>query len=467
MRQLRRGFDARVGEAVAPATQRVFDERGAGVFAEDPARPATDELGRNCFVHAVVDQHRLRVDAGLVCEHLGADDRLVLLQRNPADAFHEARQLAQLAILEAGKIDAVEHAQRDDELVEFHVAGALAVSVRGDGNDLEAARGRDDRVDRAEPVVVVQVRDDRQSFREGGDDARAIPARRLGRQRADRVGPSGARSTGLQPGLEVLDVAAAAVLRSELDALDAALARVANRVALQADVRRTIKVERQLEPFALVASLVAQQRLADLILQVKIAAARKDEERHLARLDPHVAQRLHGDIDVLAIAAAHHDDLHAAELAATLRVHHELQRAPVAFGCSGKADAHDVHADPGQLAGDLEFLRGSVADAGHLLAVAQRLVVDADLAGIREVDVSGELLRVPDEAIDLLAEHADAFYEARLISWLPRSRHVRRTEARPCLAERAVRASSRTPRAAFGRDRASEANNKSAKRTKR
>ncbi len=99
-----------------------------------------DEFSGHGFVHAAVDQHRLRVDAGFVCEHLGPDDRLMLLERNPAHPLHEAREVAQLFVLESRQLDAVQHAQRHHELVKLDVAGALAVTVGGNRNHLEAAR---------------------------------------------------------------------------------------------------------------------------------------------------------------------------------------------------------------------------------------------------------------------------------------------------------------------------------------
>ena len=161
MRQVGRRLDTGVCEMLGVTTQRILDERGAGVFSENPARVCADQLGRNCFIHPVIDQHRLGVDAGLVCEDFGADDRLVLLQRNAAHALHEARQLAQLLILEAGQLDAVENAKRDDELVQLHVASPLAVAVGRYRYDLEAARNGRDRIDGPQAVVVVKMCDDR------------------------------------------------------------------------------------------------------------------------------------------------------------------------------------------------------------------------------------------------------------------------------------------------------------------
>ncbi len=74
---------------------------------------------------------------------------------------------------------------------------------------------------------------------------------------------------------------------------------------------------------------------------------------------PIVAQRFDGDVDVVAVAAAHHDDLDVAKLAAALGLHHQLQRAPIALRSRRKSDAHDVHADRRQRLGNLELLRAA------------------------------------------------------------------------------------------------------------
>src|SRR5579872_2783513 len=71
MGQLRRRFDADAREAFALAAQRVFDERRAGVLAEDPSGSTADQLGGDGLVHAAVDEHGLRVNARLVGEDLG------------------------------------------------------------------------------------------------------------------------------------------------------------------------------------------------------------------------------------------------------------------------------------------------------------------------------------------------------------------------------------------------------------
>src|SRR6516162_2801830 len=114
------------------------------------------------------------------------------------------------------------------------------------------------------------MRHERQSFRQSCNDARAVPASRLRRQRSDGVGPCGAGAAGIKTCLEVfdevLDVAAASVFRSKLDPLRSALVRVPNCVALQPNICRSIKLQRQIEPLRLAAPFIAQERLADLIL---------------------------------------------------------------------------------------------------------------------------------------------------------------------------------------------------------
>ena len=189
-----------------------------------------------------------------------------------------------------------------------------------------------------------------------------------------------------------------------------------DRIALQTDIRLTVERQRQIEPLALVASFVAQQGLADLIFQMQIATAGKDEERHFPRFDSNVAQGFDRNVDVAPVASAHHDDLDVAQLATSLGPHDELQRAAIARRGCRKAHAHDVHANGRQLFGDLQLLARRIANARHLFAVAQRLVIDADLTGIGEFDVARELFGVPNEAFDRLAEHLWAFYDRETIS---------------------------------------------------
>ncbi len=100
---------------------------------------------------------------------------------------------------------------------------------------------------------------------------------------AGRVPP--ASRPALKYSMKYVDVAPAAVLGTELDTLDAALAGVTDRIALQTDVRVAIECQRQIEPLALVAPFESQQRLADLVLEMQIAAAGEDEERYLAGFD--------------------------------------------------------------------------------------------------------------------------------------------------------------------------------------
>src|SRR5215469_6157313 len=118
----------------------------------------------------------------------------------------------------------------------------------------------------------------------GVDDARREPAGRLRREATDRVGPRGSRRAGFEPGFEqfdeIVDVAAAAVLAAELDALDAVAARVSDGVALHADVRSTVERKRLIEPLALRFAFTREERLADLVLHVQIAARGENEKRH-------------------------------------------------------------------------------------------------------------------------------------------------------------------------------------------
>ena len=83
----------------------------------------------------------------------------------------------------------------------------------------------------------------------------------------------------------------------------------------------------------------------------------------------------------LVVAAAHDDDVEVlADLAFALALHDQLQRAAFVFGDGREPDVHDVDADVGEPAADLVLRLRRIGDAAHLLAVAQRRVVDAQFA---------------------------------------------------------------------------------------
>ena len=123
---------------------------------------------------------------------------------------------------------------------------------------------------------------------------------------------------------------------------------------------------------------------------------------------------LHRRVDV-ALGRAHHaDDLEVRpQLAALAALEDQPQRLALALGDRREADVHDVDADVGQHPRELVLVLRRDGDAGHLLAVAQRVVVDADLVRRRELQVvveargvAGELRRAAPAARPALSIHA-------------------------------------------------------------
>jgi len=72
-----------------------------------------------------------------------------------------------------------------------------------------------------------------------------------------------------------------------------------------------------------------------------------------------------------------------------------------------------MHADLGQMFCDLEFLIRRVADAGHLFAITQRFVVNAELRRIGEIQVLREFPRIADQAFDRLSDFHDGYFPGR------------------------------------------------------
>src|SRR5712691_5751487 len=83
---------------------------------------------------------------------------------------------------------------------------------------------------------------------------------------------------------------------------------------------------------------------------------------------------------------------------------HEPQRFALALGDVGEPDVHDVNADVGEHASELVLVLRRDRDAWHLLAIAQRVVVDADLVRRRELQVVAEAGRVAGELLEWLLQ---------------------------------------------------------------
>src|ERR1700694_2073219 len=69
-----------------------------------------------------------------------------------------------------------------------------------------------------------------------------------------------------------------------------------------------------------------------------------------------------------------------------------------------------MDANIGKALADLVFLFGCVCDTTHLLAVAQRGIIDAQLFGIGKAHVARDLARIADQFFNRLAKlHGDSF----------------------------------------------------------
>src|SRR5438270_6309782 len=204
---------------------------------------------------------------------------------------------------------------------------------------------------------------------------------------------------------DVIDVGAAAVLAPKLDRGRALLARVADRIAHHPDVGLAVVGHRQLEPFRLGQAIAVEQRLAELVLDVEVRGRREDEVRHLVALEPERVDDAHRRVDV-ALGRPHHaDDLQVGpELTALAAAEDEAQRLPFAFRDGWKADVHDVNADVGQHPRELVLVLRRDRDAWHLLAVAQRVVVDPDLLRRGELEVMRETRRVASQLVEWLLQ---------------------------------------------------------------
>src|SRR5256886_3389502 len=148
-----------------------------------------------------------------------------------------------------------------------------------------------------------------------------------------------------------------------------------------------------------------EQRLAQLVFDVQVGRRREDEVRNVLALVAELVDDPHGRVDV-ALGRTHHaDDLEVGpQLASLAAFEHEAQRLPLPLRHRRKADVHDVDADGGEHAGELVLVPRRDRDTGHLLAVAKRVVVDADLFRRGKPQVVRETLRVASQLSERLLQ---------------------------------------------------------------
>src|SRR5450759_4110714 len=193
---------------------------------------------------------------------------------------------------------------------------------------------------------------------------------------------------------------AAAFLAADLDRCRALLARVSDRLAHHAKVGVAIVRNRELQPLGLRDPFAMQQRLAQLVLDVKVGRRREDEIRNLVTLVAERVDHAHRRIDVAFGRAHHADDLEVgSQLSPLPAFEHESQRFALALRDGGKPHVHDVDANLGEHARELVLVLWRDGYAGHLLAVAQGVVVDANLVRRRELQVVRKTGRVAGEVL--------------------------------------------------------------------
>ena len=104
-------------------------------------------------------------------------------------------------------------------------------------------------------------------------------------------------------------------------------------------------------------------------------------------------------------ARAHRQDVQARrQLPVLLRAQDVAQGLAVAVGRNREGHVHDVDPDLGQQPRQLQLLRRRERYPGHLLAVAQRVVVQEDLLGRGELQVPGVGPRHPGQVVQRLLE---------------------------------------------------------------
>ena len=347
-------------ELDAELLELAVDGARAGVLADDDLALEPDVLGREGLVVERVLDDAVGVDAGLVREHVGADDRLPRRDRARRGGGDVLAELAEARRLQA-QVDLAEVLERHDDLFEGGVAGALAEAVDGRVHVGRPRLDAGERVGRRHAEVVVRVHLDGQAVAlEEADDVEGVE-RVEDAERVAEAQAVGALLFGrLAEAQQELEVGARGVL----------------------GVDRDVEVLRLGEGDAL-ADLVEHPltRLLQLVLDVDVARRHRDRDR--------VHAAVHGVLDVGGHGPVPGQDRGVEPEVDDLRDRRLLVAAH-------RRDAHLdlVDADLVEQLGDADLLVVREDDAGRLLAVAQRGVVDVD----RRL---GRLDRFDDEAVEV------------------------------------------------------------------
>ena len=295
--------------------------------------------------------------ARLAREQVLADERLVRLELVAGERAQPFRERPHLLEAEV-RLDPVEAAQRERDLGEVRVAGALAHPVDRPLDPAGAGSRRRDRRGRSEAEVVVPVEVHRDVFAEPGARLADEPGDGLGRRDAERVHddhfacPSFDRR--LVDRLEIPGVGTRSVDAEERDG-HSLLDRERHRIDDSLEHCLPVNAE---------------------CLQLQVGDGRLDHARLQAELD----ECLHVRLD----RARETPDLRAQP-----RVEDQLHRAPIVVGHTRKAGLDPFDPELVETPRELELVLGTEHDADGLLAVAQRRVVEADLRAECEGVVQG------------------------------------------------------------------------------
>jgi hypothetical protein len=301
------------------------------------------------------------MDARLVGERIGTDDRLVRLDRKTGDRADQARRLGDVLGDDPGLIrqQIVAGAQRHHDLFHGRVAGALADAVDG---ALDLARARLDRAQRvrhAESQIVVAMHRDHRLV----DVRHAVP------DHPDQIG-------------EFLGVGVAHRVR-DVDrggaGLDRALDAAAQEIVLGA--RPVLAGPFHVVAVAPRAGHAVDHRLVHLLgrlLQLDRHVQRAGRDEGVDAFPGSGLERLGGAVDVGAAGARQRADHAVLDLLGDL-----VDRAKVALGRDRESSLDHVHAHLLEQIGDLQLLGDGHRGARRLLAVAQRGIEDDDAVFVR------------------------------------------------------------------------------------
>mmetsp|Transcript_352 Transcript_352/g.832 ORF Transcript_352/g.832 Transcript_352/m.832 type:complete len:468 (+) Transcript_352:748-2151(+) len=364
----------------------MFSEHDAGAAVGVAAHEA-DGFRRHDLVGSLVLDHAVLVDARFVHEGVRADDGLVRLTHHAGvvgDHAGGGRDVygidgrvqfpAADAAVPVPEIRPPLEGEAHDDLLQTGVPRPLADPVdrtlelpRPVPRPAQAVRG-------GQPQVVLAVRAEhhvlrpRHVFPQVPDELpelpRHVPPRRVG----DVEGRRARQDGRLQHPAQKHGVAPPRVLRTELHVVAPQRPRIFHRP--HRDLHHLVR------------GLLQLRRHVDL---------RRGDER----VDPRPHRALDGvprPQDVLLVRAAQPaDDRHVAVLERLVADHvgDALHPLEIVGGGDGEARLDDVHAQPGEVAGDLQFFGGRQRGARALFAVAEGRVEDADVVGV--VDAPGDV----------------------------------------------------------------------------